>query len=99
MGACVCVPIGGRLEYVFMLLCSKEKHSEDKVQELEQAAFDSAELESDGVCWEAVGFAFLRQERAKTSSTSEEVSRLTAFLEAGSLSMCCMWVPQTVLCS
>ena len=42
---CVCVPIGGRLEYVFMLLCSEEKHSEEKVQELEQAAFDSAEME------------------------------------------------------
>ena len=42
---CVGVPIGGRLEYVSMLLCSKEKHSEEKVQELEQAAFDSAELE------------------------------------------------------
>ena len=35
--------------------------------------------ESVGKQW---GLHFLRQERAKTSSTSEEVSRLTAFLEA-----------------
>ena len=87
---------------VAMQSLTQEKHSEEKVQELEQVRLCCIAVRLFMFIIRSVRLlkSFAKnahwQERAKTSSTSEEVSRLSGLVEAGVLPMqgwllMCFW--------